>query len=290
VHGSKTPVSLDKFDADFCVQKAIGPKAPYKILGVRDWVRREMIAKHFHYGRVFLAGDCAHQTSPTGGYGMNTGVGDAVNLGWKLEALLAGWGGAGLLASYEPERRPVAARNVREATALYAHRDYGLDAIREDSPRGQQQRHDLRERILKVNREQHSGYGIPLGHIYSDSPVCWRDSNEPAPDTVKHYVPSTRPGARAPHARLSDGRSTVDLFGRGFVLVHFEGSEPDADRFLAAARALQIPLAASRRSEPGLADLYERRMVLVRPDGVVAWRGDKADDPDQILRYVSGRQ
>jgi 2-polyprenyl-6-methoxyphenol hydroxylase-like FAD-dependent oxidoreductase len=288
VHGSKKRVSLDDFDAHHCVRKAIGSSAPYEILGVRDWVRREMVAKHFRHGRVFLAGDCAHQTSPTGGYGMNTGVGDVVNLGWKLEALLAGWGGPGLLDSYEFERRPVATRNVREATNLYVHRDYGMDAIDHDSPKGSQQRAALRERVLKVNQEQHSGYGIPLGHIYSDSPICWQEPGDPPPDTVRHYVPSTRPGARAPHASLSDGRSTIDLFGRGFVLLQFGGSQAEAEAFAIAARELHIPLTISRRNESAVGELYERRMVLVRPDGIVAWRGDKSDDPGKVLRHVSG--
>ena len=119
-----TPQKIEHSEADIraALKRAMGRDFDYEILSVMRWVRRELVADRYGTDRVFIAGDAAHLMSPTGGFGMNTGIGDAVDLGWKLEAAYKGWGGRALLQSYDAERRPVGLRNVAEASRnLEAH-------------------------------------------------------------------------------------------------------------------------------------------------------------------------
>jgi len=290
VHGDGTYVDPAAIDADDYVRRALGMAAPYELLSVGGWTRREMVAERYCFGRVLLAGDCAHQNTPTGGYGMNTGMGDAVDLGWKLAALYEGWGGAALLASYEAERRPVAARNVAEATRNYKRRAWAPGpAVADDTPEGAAVREELGRRIKAQNARQHRGHGIALGHIYADSPICVEDGEGPAPDTVNDFAPIARPGARAPHAALADGSSLLDLFGRGFTLLRLGEDPPEAGALAAAAAARGVPLRVADIGDPAIHRLYERALALVRPDGHVAWRGDAAPaDAAALVDRVRG--
>ena len=290
LHGSKTYVDPKTIDGHRAIRDAVGTEFPYELISVGNWTRREMVADRYRYGRVLLAGDCAHQNTPTGGYGMNTGMGDAVDLGWKLAAVLPGWGGDALLDSYEAERRPVALRNVAEATGNFKRRSYRTSAaVLEDTPEGAGVRRELGARIVEENTRQHRGHGIALGHVYDHSPICWPEGEGPFPDTVRDYAPVARPGARAPHAMLADGRSTLDLFGRGFTLLRLGATAPEGAPLQAAARARGVPLATVDLSEGAVHDLYERRLVLVRPDGHVAWRGDALPgDPTALIDRARG--
>jgi hypothetical protein len=134
-----------------------------------------------------------------------------------------------------------------------------------------------------------------LGYRYVDSPINVytevesREQIEQEFEDGMHYRPGTRPGCRAPHAWLADGRSTLDLFGRGFVLLLLDGAGDNADLLADAARQAGMPLTIARLAEPELQSLYEKRCVLVRPDGHVAWRGDVLpDDCHRLLRTVTG--
>jgi len=275
LHGGGSYVDPATIDAHDYVRRALGMDAPYELLSVGGWTRREMVADRYRFGRVLLAGDCAHQNTPTGGYGMNTGMGDAVDLGWKLAALHDGWGGAALLDSYEAERRPVAARNVAEATGNYKRRAWRPgEAVADATPEGEAVRAELGRRIEEQNARQHRGHGIALGHIYAGSPICVEDGEGPAPDTVNDFAPIARPGARAPHAALADGSSLLDLFGRGFTLLRLGADAPAGAALEAAARERGVPLHTVDIADPAIYRLYERRLALVRPDGHVAWRGD----------------
>ena len=128
-----------------------------------------------------------------------------------------------------------------------------------------------------------------LGYRYDPSPIIVPDGTPPPEDSVSRYTPTSRPGSRAPHAWLSEGKSTIDLFGRGFVLLRFGGAREDALRFSAAAAMRKVPLEVADVDAPEIAALYERRLVLVRPDGHVAWRGDTAPaDPLALIDIVRG--
>jgi len=290
LHESVQSGDPTKVDGPYWIRQAVGTDFPCELLSVTSWTRREMIVDRYRWGRVFLAGDCAHQNTPTGGYGMNTGMGDAVDLGWKFAAMLGGWGGAALLDSYEAERRPVAVRNVREATGNYQRRNYtSTDAVLAPGPEGDRVRAELGERIKQENSRQHRGHGIALGHVYEGSPVCCDDGTKPPGDLVRDYVPTAMPGARAPHVALADGSSILDLYGRGFTLLLLGDDPPDGAGLTAAARQRGVPLTVARVAEPDAATLYERRLVLVRPDGYVAWRGDDDPaDPGAIVDRVRG--
>jgi len=290
LHGSESYVDPASIDADDYVRRALGMDAPYELLSVGGWTRREMVAERYRFGRVLLAGDAAHHNTPTGGYGMNTGMGDAVDLGWKLAALHDGWGGDALLESYEAERRPVAVRNVAEATGNYKRRTWRPGAaVADDTPDGAAIRAELGSRIQEQNARQHRGHGIALGHIYADSPICVEDDEGPLPDTVADFVPIARPGARAPHAELADGSSLLDLFGQGFTLLRLGGAAPDCAVLKAAAADRAMPLGVVDIDDAAIYRLYERSLALVRPDGHVAWRGDELPgDAAALIDRVRG--
>jgi hypothetical protein len=260
-------------------------------LGVSIWKRRSVVAQCYGKGRVFLAGDAVHQLSPTGALGMNSGVGDAVDLGWKLAAVLQGWGGERLLASYDAERRPVGVRNVTAATRFYATNEgfgSGNGALEEDSAAGAAARREMGERLVQHVGNEFRTIGLQLGYRYEDSPICVPDGTDPPPDEPAVYVPSARPGARAPHVWLADDRSTLDLFGRGLALLRFKGA-PDASALVRAAAARGVPLRVEAVDNEEAAELYGRKLVLVRPDGHVAWRADALpDDAVGLIDRVRG--
>jgi|SRR5579883_744514 2-polyprenyl-6-methoxyphenol hydroxylase-like FAD-dependent oxidoreductase len=263
-------------DPDALLRKMAGGDFAHETLSVSRWQRRDFVAKSYGQGRVLIAGDAAHECSPTGGIGMHTGLEEAVNLGWKLAAVIEGWGGPALIASYESERLPIARRNVELATRSFR----AIAAIPPLSKLGKAQ---PTQRLLSVPEH------LKTQVCYESSPICVADGT-PAPEAEPaQFVASTRPGARAPHAWLVDGRSTLDLFGEGFVLLRLCKQPPDVDRLLQAARVRGVPLREVAIAEPEVAALYERKLVLVRPDGHVAWRGDMLpSDPAAIIERMRG--
>jgi 2-polyprenyl-6-methoxyphenol hydroxylase-like FAD-dependent oxidoreductase len=270
------------------IVRAMGKAFDFEILSILPWVRRQLVAERFGSERVFIAGDAAHLTSPTGGFGMNMGIQDAVDLAWKLEAALAGWGGAGLLASYETERRPVAIRNVNEATAnlkrMLAPRDSRpAPEVFEPGPAGERARREFGGRYTQMMKREWFAPGIHLGYVYEGSPVIVADGTPAPPDEVQTYTQSARPGSRAPHVWLGPDRSTLDLFGRGFVLLRF-GAVHGAS-LQRAAQARGVPLRLETIDSAAARALYERALVLVRPDGHVAWRAD-AEPSDADARRI----
>ncbi len=263
-------------DIEAAIRRAVGCDFEFEILSVLPWVRRELVAERYRRGRGFIAGDAAHVMSPTGGFGMNTGIGDAVDLSWKLAAALEGWGGDALLESYGIERQPVGVRNVAEASGnlrrmlgLAAHPD-----LLDPTPQGMATRSKVGREFSETMRREWFTLGIHVGYHYEGSPICWPDGTPPPPDHANAYVPTARPGHRAPHSWLAEGRSTLDLFGHGFALLGFGTDVEQAGPLLAAAKERKVPLTFQAISNPQIAALYERKFVLVRPDGHVAWRND----------------
>ncbi|HKQ28677.1 MAG TPA: FAD-dependent oxidoreductase [Burkholderiales bacterium] len=267
--------------------KALGRPFDLEILSVLPWTRMELVAERYQEGRVFLAGDACHLTSPTGGLGMNTGIGDAVDLSWKLAAMLEAWGGPVLAQSYGIERKPIAERITRFSTGnlhtMLSARS--SEKLFEDSDDGRAIRSRVGRALTEGMKREWFCLNMHLGYRYVDSPLCVYDEAE-SPEEIAaenadgtNYRPSTRPGCRAPHAWLADGRSTLDLFGREFVLLVFEKTNP----MLEGVKTIRI-------DEPEVRALYQKRYVLVRPDGHVAWRGDALpEDPDALMDRVCGR-
>jgi 2-polyprenyl-6-methoxyphenol hydroxylase-like FAD-dependent oxidoreductase len=260
-------------DPGTALARMAGGAFAHEILSVTLWERRDFVADRFADGRVLIAGDAAHQCSPTGGLGMHTGIEEAVNLAWKLAAMIAGWGGADLVASYEAERRPIALRNVAIATGSFnaIRRIPGLAAGSANGPDGW--RADLGPTSPTEQQK--------MDYAYDQSPICVADD----PATT---ASAARPGARAPHAWLSDDRSLIDLFGDGFVLLCLAGSRARAAPLLRAAQARGVPMRAVAIDDPAVAALYGAALVLVRPDGHVAWRGEDPGEPEAVVERVRG--
>jgi 2-polyprenyl-6-methoxyphenol hydroxylase-like FAD-dependent oxidoreductase len=291
-----TPDGFDRenIDREAQLRRAIGPDIAdlsVEWVGTSVWTRRGVVASRYRDGPVFLAGDSAHQVSPTGALGMNTGIGDAVDLGWKLAAAIDGWGGETLLDSYDFERRAVGARNVALTTGF--HQDHAQfqapPAIDDDTPAAEAARRALGEKAVDIIGAMFRTAGIQLGYVYEGSPVCIADGTPAPEDKPDIYHQSARPGARAPHFWLADGRSTLDLFGRGFTLLRLGDDAPDGAALAEAAASRGIPLRSERITEPKIAALYQSRLVLVRPDGHVGWRGDAApEDCGPIMDRLAG--
>jgi 2-polyprenyl-6-methoxyphenol hydroxylase-like FAD-dependent oxidoreductase len=279
-------------DIKTAIRRAVGRDFEFEILSVLPWVRRELVAERYRGGRGFIAGDAAHVMSPTGGFGMNTGIQDVIDLSWKLAALIEGWGDDRLLDSYSSERQPIGTRNVTEASgnlrrmlSVPPHPN-----LLDDTPQGAATREKVGREFSETMRREWFTLGAHLGYRYENSPICWPDGTTAPPDDPRAYVPTARPGHRAPHAFLADGSSTLDLFGRGFTLIGFGADAAEAAPLLEAAKKRNLPLAFTAIAEPHVvAALYERKFVLVRPDGHVAWRGDAMpEDALCVIDVVRG--
>jgi 2-polyprenyl-6-methoxyphenol hydroxylase-like FAD-dependent oxidoreductase len=294
VVGSQERLNPETFDMHTEVLRALGrDDIPFKIERVAPWRRSQCAAATFRVGRVLLAGDAAHTTSPTGGHGLNTGIGDVSDLGWILPAILQGWGGEDLLAAYTLERRPVAVRNSSASTSNYhAWFDSSECAdVLDAGPAGEKARSSIGSRMVMALHSEWNSLGIDLGFRYEGSPIIVPDGTPEPPDDPSDYVQTARPGHRAPHAWLTDGRSTLDLFGHGFVLLRFGHPTDAEDRFEHLAKESGIPLQVIDIRQPEIADLYQRRLILVRPDGFVAWRGDELPaDISTLLSTITGRR
>ncbi len=274
--------------------RAVGCEFAYEVLDVMPWVRRELVADRYGTNRAFITGDAAHLMSPTGAFGMNTGMQDAVDLGWKLDAVLKGWAGGGLLRSYEAERRPVALRNVAEATRnlhrmLETRRRLPPAEVFGPGSEGDAARKTYGDWYAETLRPEWFSIGINLGYSYAHSDVICYDGSPRQASEVSTYHQTTLPGSRAPHAWLAPGRSTLDAFGRGFTLVRLGSDAPQAADLGAEAKRRGIPFSVLEITSPQICALYERKLVLVRPDGHVAWRGDAPpDDPAWVFDTVTG--
>jgi 2-polyprenyl-6-methoxyphenol hydroxylase-like FAD-dependent oxidoreductase len=296
--GSADKVNHNEADIHDALRRAMGRNLghdfDYEILSVMRWVRRELVADRYGSKRVFIAGDAAHLMSPTGGFGMNTGIQDAVDLGWKLAAKIRGWAGPGLLRSYEIERRPVAVRNVTEASSNLTrmlstrHRLPPPEIFQADAA-GDAARTDYGRWFTETMRHEWFTIGIHLGYRYDDSPIVWPDDTPAPPLETPTYTQTARPGARAPHAWLPDGRSTLDLYGRGFTLLRLGPDAPSGNSIRDAAASAGVPLDIVPLDVRAVTELYQRRLVLVRPDGHVAWRADaEPTDARALIDAVRG--
>jgi 2-polyprenyl-6-methoxyphenol hydroxylase-like FAD-dependent oxidoreductase len=277
------------------VQRAIGAAIPIHVIGHWPWTAGiALVAQRFVAGRVALAGDAAHLFTPTGGFGMNTGVDDASNLAWKLAALVQGWGGTGLLQSYETERRPIAERNTTAARDLNKHLASmpAPAAIEEDSAAGEAARREVGHHVSGMG-EEFASLGVQLGARYDASPIVISDGAAPPADDYVRYTPSSVPGGRAPHLWLGEGRdigsSLFDHFGRGFTLLRLGKATAAPAPIEAAAKKRGIPLKVLDVPGPAARDLYESDLVLIRPDQYVAWRGKATPaDCDDLLGRLIG--
>lgn len=270
-----------------------------EIVSTDPWTARMLNAHTYGTRRVFLVGDAAHLNPPWGGHGFNTAVGDAANLGWKLTAVLQGWASENLLRSYELERRPVAQQTIDLATSNMAQlsTEFADPLLSAPGPEGDAARTAAAARIQVAKHGEFHSLGLVLGYHYGDSPVIVADGT-PEPDIdPTHYEPTARPGARLPHRWLPDGRSIYDALGPDLTLLRLD-PDADPDPFVISASKHGMPLQLLDMYTLGctptdLAEQYQAKMLLVRPDQHVAWRTPStsvgASTAVQVLERVTGR-
>ncbi|MDT8398993.1 MAG: FAD-dependent oxidoreductase [Pseudomonadales bacterium] len=283
--------SLKDEDALSLFQAAVGINIPAQILSCDAWTAgHALVAERLQQGRVLIAGDAAHLFTPTGGLGYNTAVDDAVNLGWKLAAVLKGYGGPQLLASYEAERRPLAERNTAyargfaDSLGLYEP----VPDIEDDSPAGAAARIEAGRYLEAHARAEFNIPGITFGGRYDSSPIIVSDGSLPPPDSASEYVATACPGGRAPHLWLNGERSLYDGFGFEWTLLRLGSRAPDTAAFSAAAAHLKLPLKVTELGTEEARELYGTDLALIRPDQMVAWRGNRAEAPADIIQAVTG--
>jgi 2-polyprenyl-6-methoxyphenol hydroxylase-like FAD-dependent oxidoreductase len=288
--GGVDPGSLDGGEV---VRRSSGLNVDVEIVRADPWTAHRLIAGRYGAGRAFLAGDACHLHPPSGGHGMNTGIADAADLGWKLAATLRGWGGPRLLETYEIERKPLHQRVIREAVENYELTGDRLarDGIEQPGPAGDRVRREVGEALLKGKLHEFRSLGVVLGGCYRDSPAIIPDGTQPPREQVTEYEPSACPGCLAPHYWMADGTSLYDHFGPGFTLLAGrDASAADILRLEHAAAQRAVPLKVLAQSDPKFPALYQVELALVRPDQHVAWRGGRLpqDCLDLIDRVRGG--
>jgi 2-polyprenyl-6-methoxyphenol hydroxylase-like FAD-dependent oxidoreductase len=276
------------------IQDLIGFPCDFDIRHVIPWRHNLLVAERYRDGRVFLAGDAVHLVIPAGGLGMNTGVGDAFDLSWKLAGTIRGWGGPGLLDGYEQERRPIGMRNVAAAgwaaDGVPIWRALVTPAVYEDSPAGAAKRRELAASFDVNHRRMHGMVGVEAGYSYAGSPLIADEPGNKAEWETSRYVPHARPGVRIPHMWLNDGRALQDILGADYTLLDLRG-DCDAAPLVKAFRALGAPLGVLHRDEERVRAVYDASVFLLRPDLHIAWRGDgPPPDPTGLAALVTGRE
>ena len=277
----ETEEGMDDARALAMFHAAAGVATPATVLTRGGWTAGyTLVAQRFSAGRVLLGGDAVHLFTPAGGLGYNTAVEDAVNLGWKLAAVLKGQAPPALLDSYEAERRPLAIRNTGYARALAD--------IEDETPAGEAARAEAGAYFNVHARKEFDIPGITFGGRYDASPVIVGDGTAPPPDSANAYTPTACPGGRAPHIWLEDGRSLYDRFGFEWTLLRLGANPPAAAPLAAAAKTRGVELTVLDLPGDEARTLYAADLALIRPDQIVAWRGDRAPDAPRLWDQVLG--
>jgi 2-polyprenyl-6-methoxyphenol hydroxylase-like FAD-dependent oxidoreductase len=297
VHGDRKEMSYGcslPADTDFeaHLRGLIGFDCDLQILHVNAWRPHLLVAERFRVGRVFMAGDAVHLVIPTGGLGMNTGIGDAIDLSWKLAGVINGWGGQGLLDGYELERRPVAKRNVEasgwaaDGAALF--RGLAEHYVDGDDDAGRSARDRLVTSFLEDHGRMHGMVGVETCYSYAGSPlVAYEPGNRPFWE-FSRIEPHGRPGIRIPHMWLKDGTALQDVLGYDYTLLDLAG-DFDTTSLEVAFHDNGAPLQVTRMDEPQLRDVFKGKLFLLRPDLHIAWRGDATPaDAQSVVAIATG--
>jgi 2-polyprenyl-6-methoxyphenol hydroxylase-like FAD-dependent oxidoreductase len=298
VQGTRKEITLNTAlpegaDLEQEVRNRAGFDFDFKLLKVSHWKLHLLVAERFRDGRAFLAGDAVHLVIPTGGLGMNTGVGDAFDLSWKLAGTIAGWGGPGLLDSYEQERRKVALRNTQAsgwaAAGMGMWRKLCRPEVMDDTPDGVALRAEIGRTADLHHRRVHEMIGVELGYSYAGSNlIAFELDNISDWDTTK-YTPHTRPGVRIPHMWLEDGRAMQDVLGDNYALLDLTGA-CDTTALEMVFDRMGAPLQVLHLDEPHIRDVYGCSLLLLRPDLHIFWRGEALPAAVSELAFASTGQ
>jgi 2-polyprenyl-6-methoxyphenol hydroxylase-like FAD-dependent oxidoreductase len=273
------------------IRRSTGIDIPYEILSSDEWVASRLLADRYNDGNVYLIGDACHLHPPFGGFGMNMGIADGVDIGWKIAAVIQGWGGSELLESYELERRPAHEYVMDEAEMNHSYIPSKLvrEGMQDQTPEGAKARDEVACIVSEHKRNEFYALGVVLGYCYQQSPVIVDDGTVSSWVKSRDYVPSAIPGCLAPHKWMDDGRSLYDLFGNEFtLLVLGQGHDEDVASALEEAASTDTPLNVVSVFDPTLAALYESELALIRPDQYVAWRGNEWPNGG-LFSIVTGR-
>lgn len=280
---------FDSVDRDWAIRTILGVSADfhYDVISKEDWVGRRLVADKFQDRRVFICGDAAHLWIPTGGYGMNAGIADAANLAWLLAATLKGWAPSAILNAYQAERQPLteqASRIIMDISLqVMKQRREITPELEMPGPAGDALRERIGREAYELDIQQQCCGGLNFGYAYESSPIIAYDGEAPPVYTMSTFTSSTVPGCRAPHLWLKDGRSLYDALGAEYTLLRFD-PKVYVTGIIEAAAQQGFPLAVLdvKASEGG--EAYRHKLVLVRPDQHVAWRGDA--DPAAPLELI----
>jgi 2-polyprenyl-6-methoxyphenol hydroxylase-like FAD-dependent oxidoreductase len=283
--------ALTAEDAKRLFALAYGQAIDIEILSMATWLAgHALVAESFQKGHVFLGGDAVHLFTPTGGLGYNTAVEDAVNLGWKLAAVINGQAQPQLLGSYELERKPLAIRNTSYARQFAD--SIGLfdadPALEAATTEGAHARSVAADYLNGHVRREFNIPGVTFGGRYKQSPIIVSDGTHAPEDAANTYTPSACPGGRPPHAWMADGSSLFDSFNFEWTLLVLGEASADFSIFCEVAAKYQLDLKVVRHSSNELAQLYEATLILIRPDQMVAWRGSDGAQAEAILKQASG--
>jgi 2-polyprenyl-6-methoxyphenol hydroxylase-like FAD-dependent oxidoreductase len=273
-------------------EEIVGFPVNYELLSCAPWRQNLLLADRYREGRVFLAGDSVHLVIPTGGLGMNTGVGDAFDLAWKLIGTLKGWGGPELLDSYEIERRQVGDRNVGASRYANVGRQKWRSIATDEIFSGTEAGESMKRKLIQVaDSEQRKGnrmIGAELGYRYVDSPCI--DNIPGGPEhRIGEYNPNVWPGSRLPHCWLDDGSALQDQLPETYVLLSLGNKSLDTSKLRQSYEKIGAPVAEVRIESNRLRDLYGFDLLVLRPDMHVAWRGnDAAPNPQEIASISTG--
>jgi len=285
---------LDHLDRDWVIRSilGVGPDFEYELLSSEDWIARRLVACKFRDRRVFICGDAAHVWMPLGGFGMSAGIADAANLAWKLAGVLHGWATPAIFDAYEAERRPItnqASRIISDiGSKVMMQRNQLSPEIERLDAIGETARAGAGRLAYALDVEQQCCGGLNFGYFYDRSPIIAYDGEQAPTYTMGTFTSTTVPGCRAPHMWIEGRRSLYDAMGPDYTLLRLEPTVRVND-IVAAAAQRGLPLAVLDVKSREVTEFYRHKLVLVRPDQHVAWRGDaEPADPFDLVDLVRG--
>jgi len=290
-HGEQ---DFDSVDRDWAIRMilGVGSEFDYEVIGKEDWTSRRLVAEKFRDRRIFICGDAAHLWVPHGGYGMNAGIADAANLSWMIAAVLKRWAKPAILDAYEAERLPVIEQTSQLITEIsqkvMMHRREISTEIERDDEVGQTARSRIGKAAYELDVAQQCCGGLNFGYAYDKSPIIAHDGEAPPEYRMFEFTPSTVPGGRAPHLWLDNGRSLYDSLGPDYTLVRADPLE-DVSGLVDAATEAGMPLTVLDLDTPEARKAYPEKLVMVRPDQHVAWRGNRVPStPAALVAQMTG--
>jgi 2-polyprenyl-6-methoxyphenol hydroxylase-like FAD-dependent oxidoreductase len=295
-HLNREDETFESVDRDWSIRAilGVGPEFEYEILSKEDWVGRRLVSDRFRKGRAFVCGDAAHLWIPYAGYGMNAGIADATNLAWLLAAVLQGWADPAMLDAYEAERLPITEQVSRFAMDMagkvLGQRRAVPDEIETPGPGGDAVRQRVGQSAYDLNVQQYCCGGLNFGYFYDASPIIVYDGESQPSYTMADFTPSTTPGCRVPFHTLPDGSPIYDAFGPGYTLLRRDRDVAVAP-FVKAMRGDGVPIeVVDLQMHDDNNDTYDRKLILVRTDQHVVWRGDSIPDrPQSLIDTLRGK-